>query len=113
MKIIYCKSSILYLLLNGKIQDVLTPWHLHIDFSNEVIIIKKRNWYLIGNNEDINAFRFIRSINIHERVIGADIQIKSMGNYSRVFCIKKQDINNIKNELIKYNQTKKNGLIIS
>lgn len=111
MEIIDCKSSFLYLLLNGKINDLLTPWYLQIDFSKEIITIKKRNWYLIGFNENINAFKFIRSIKIHERIFGSDIQIKAMGNNSSVFCLKKNEIEKIKSELINYNATK-NRIII-
>lgn len=110
---VFCsKSSILFLFLNGKIEDLLTPWRICVDFSQETISVKKRNWYLIGVNENIQAFRFIRSIYIKQHIFGADIEITSMGNYSKVFCITKRDAEQLKNVLIEYNQRRKGGFII-
>lgn len=110
---IYSKSSFFFLLINGKIEHILTPWEIGIDFTREFISVRKRNWYLIGVNENIHSFRFIRSIEIKQRVFGADIYIKSMGNLSNAICLPKNDAEEIKNALIEYNQSKKNGFIIS
>ena len=106
-------SSIWYLLLNGKFEDVYTPWKLIIDFNLETLTIKKRNWYLFGVNEEIHAFRFIRRMQIDQHVFGADININLFGGSAKVFCLKKSDTNEIKNRLINYNQDKKGGFIIS
>jgi hypothetical protein len=113
IKEISSKSSIIFLFLNGKIEDVLAPWKICVDFELETIIIKKRNWYLIGINENVHAFRFIRNIDIHQRIFGADIEINSFGNSSKVFCIAKNEANEIKNVLIEYNQRRKGGFVIS
>ncbi len=113
VKVICSKSSILFLFLNGKIEDVLAPWKICVDFELETITIKKRNWYLIGVNENVHAFRFIRNIDVHQRVFGADIEIKSFGSSSKAFCITKNEANEIKNALIEYNQRRKGGFVIS
>jgi len=106
------KSSTFILFLNGKIESILTPWKICIDFSQGFISVRKRNWYLIGVNENIHAFRFIRSINVHQRIVGADIEIKSMGNVSKVICLPKKDVEEMKNLLIEYNQERKGGFIL-
>jgi hypothetical protein len=110
---IVSESSVIYLFLNGKLEDILTPWKISIDFKQETIIVTKRNWYLIGKNENVHAFRFIRAISIHRRIFGADIEIKSFGNTSKALCIKKKDANTIKKSLIQYNQSKKGEFIIT
>jgi hypothetical protein len=106
-------SSVFYLFINGKLEDILTPWNLSLDFQQETITIIKRNWYLIGNNEYIHAFRFIRAVNVHQRIFGADIEIRSFGNISKAICLKKNDANIIKEALIQYNKSKKGGFIIT
>lgn len=113
IKEIRSKSSRAFLFLNGKIEDILSPWHICVDFQLETITIKKRNWYLIGINENVHAFRFIRNIDIHQRIFGADIEIKSFGSSSKAFCIAKNDAVEIKNALIEYNQRRKGGFVIS
>lgn len=107
------KSSLIYLFLNGKIEDLIAPWQIFVDFQKETIIVKKRNWYFIGVNENVHAFRFIRKINIHQRIFGADIEISSAGSSSKALCLKKEDANKIKEALIEYNQQRKNGFILS
>lgn len=105
-------SNKLFLILNGKIEEVFTPWKIEIDFQLEMITIKKRNWYLIGINESIHAFRFIRKIEIIQHLFGADIEIRSIGNTSKIFCLKKIHAEEIKIALIDYNQKSKGGFII-
>lgn len=107
------KSSILFLLLNGKIEDILTPWHIIIDFQTETITIKKRNWYLIGVDEEVHAFKYIRRVQIDQHVFGADLEVKLFGGIARVFCLKKSSAKEIKEMLIDYNQKRKGGFIIS
>ncbi|MBU3658943.1 MAG: hypothetical protein FGM14_03665 [Flavobacteriales bacterium] len=105
-------SNKLFLFLNGKIEDILTPWIINIDFQKEIITIKKKNWYLIGVNEYIHAFRLIKRIEIKQHIFGADIEIRSMGNTSKICCIKKINAEEIKLALIDYNQGNKGGFII-
>ena len=107
------KSSILFLFLNGKIEDILAPWYICVDFQLETITVKKRNWYLIGINENVHAFKFIRNIDIHQRIFGADVEIKSFGCSSKVFCIAKKEADKLKDALIEYNQRRKIGFVIS
>ena len=106
-------SSIFYLFLNGKLEDILTPWKISVNFQQETITVTKRNWYLIGSNEDVHAFRFIRAISVHRRIFGADIEIRSFGNTSKAFCLKKDEAETIKESLIQYNQSKKDGFIVT
>lgn len=106
-------SSVFYLFLNGKLEDLLTPWKICVDFHQDTITITKRNWYLIGKNEYVHAFRFIRAVSVHGRIFGADIEIRSFGNISKAICLKKSDANTIKEALIQYNQSKKDGFIVT
>lgn len=107
------KSSIFILFINGKLEDILTPWKIIINFQTETITIKKRNWYLIGTNEEIHAFKFIRRIYIDQHFFGADIDISLFGGGAKVYCLKKSSANEIKEILIDYNQNRKGGFIIS
>lgn len=106
-------SSILFLFLNGKLEDVLTPYRIIIDFEQQTITVKKRNWHLIGSKIDIYAFRFIRHIQIEEHIFGADIQISIMGGSANVACLTKRNAEEIKRLLMLYNQERKGGFIIS
>ena len=61
------------MLANGRTGDVLTPWHVVIDTTEQTITVSKRNRVLIGVDEDTLSFRFIRRITIDRHLIGADI----------------------------------------
>ncbi len=111
--IVCSRSTLLYLFLNGKLEDIIAPWNISVDFEKEIITIKKRNWYFIGINENVHAFRFIRSINVHNRIFGADLEITSFGNRSKALCLPKNEATQIKQALIEYNQHKKGGFIIT
>lgn len=107
-------SSILSLILNGKLFHVFNPWHIIVNFDEETITVKKRNQFLIGIDRDIIAFRYIRKVTIDEHLFGADIHIKVVGGYASAFCIPKSDAKKIKKMLLEYNQTKKGkGIIFS
>jgi hypothetical protein len=100
--------------INGKGTHVLNPWHIIIDTEEETIIIRKRNAVLIGVDEQILAFRFIRSINIDQHIFGADIHIKVVGGKASAYCIPKSDAIVIKDILLEYNMQKKGkGIIFS
>lgn len=106
------KSSILSLILNGKLFHVFNPWHIIVDFKEETITVKKRNQFLIGIDRDIIAFRYIRKVTIDEHLFGADIHIKVVGGNASAYCISKDDARKIKNSLMEYNQKKKGRSII-
>jgi hypothetical protein len=107
-------SSKLALIMNGKILHIFNPWTISISKTEEYIKVTKRNWYLIGRDEQILAFRYIRNITIDRHLFGADIHIKIMGGKISAYCISKRAARKIRNHLLEYNQTKKGrGIIFS
>lgn len=106
------KSTILALLFNLRWLDFLTPWRIIINTDEETITVRKRNYILIGVDEDVFAFRYIRRLKIDEHIIGADIEIKVVGGKAVVFSLSKRDCMQIKRILIDYNQTRKGKAII-
>lgn len=107
-------SSDTALIASGKCFHIANPWKIIVDTDEETITVSKRNWFLVGKDTQILAFRFIRSININQHLIGADIHIKVVGGKASVFCISKIDANKIKELLLEYNMNKKGrGIIFS
>ena len=107
------KSTLLVLFFNLRWIDILTPWHIIIDTDEETITIRKRNYILIGVDEEVFSYRFIRHIKIDEHLIGADIEIKVSGGKAVAYCIPKRDCRRIKRIIVDYNKTRKGkGLII-
>ena len=99
---------------NGKIIHVATPWHLIVDTDEETITVRKRNLTMIGVDEDVLAFRYIRRIRIDQHLIGADIEIKAVGGTVTAYCLNKSDCKKIKQILMEYNSTKRGkGIIFS
>jgi len=114
MQSVHYNSTIISLLANGRIKHLLNPWHIIVDFDDEIIKIVKRNWYLIGKDEQILAFRYIRNITIDRHIFGADIHIKIIGGKVSAYSIPKKGAAEIRDVLLKYNKTKKGkGIIFS
>ena len=67
------------LIFNGKGAHVVNPWRIEVDTDAEIISVKKRNWHMIGTDDQTVAFKRIRSITIDEHFVGADIHIKVVG----------------------------------
>jgi hypothetical protein len=105
------KSSKLFLLLNGKLKDFFCPWILKINFEDEYITISKRNWYLVGFNEIVNSFKYIRSIKIYDHFFGSDIEITASGNNSFIFSISKKEVRQIRDLFISYNKNNSSKII--
>ena len=59
-------STVLSLIFNLKLEEILTPWIVILDTDLEIITVKKRNWYLIGVDIDTIPIRNIRNIFINE-----------------------------------------------
>ena len=97
---------------NGKIINAATPWHLIVDTDEETITVRKRNLTMIGVDEDVLAFRFIRRIRIDQHLIGADIEIRAVGGTVTAYCLSKCDCKRIKQILMEYNATKRGKEII-
>ncbi len=106
-------SSIISLLANGRITDILTPWHIIVNVEESAIIVKKRNWFLIGVDEQYIAFRFIRNITIDEHLFGADLLIRAIGGKVEMFCMPKKDARKVKDILNHYNKTRGKKLIFA
>lgn len=100
----YTKSSIINLIFNGRILDILSPWELTIDFSNNLIVSEKRNWYLIGVDKNIIPISNIRNVSINEHLFGSDIFIKIYGSTISSFYLPKKDVLEIKKILLDKNK---------
>jgi hypothetical protein len=92
------------LIFNGKGSHVVNPWRIIIDTDAEIISVKKRNWHMIGTDDQTVAFKRIRSITIDEHFVGADIHIKVVGGSISVYCLSKSDARKIKEILLAYNE---------
>lgn len=99
-------SSWISLFINLKIEYILTPWRITVDFQEETVTVSQRNWYLIGKKSDTIAFRFIREMNIKEHIWGADIMIKVAWHSVFARYIPKRKAKTIRRALIDYNQNK-------
>ena len=106
-------SSEASLVTNGHAIDVLTPWRITIDTDEQTITVSKRNRILIGVDEDVLAFRFIRRITIDQHLIGADITINAVGGTVTAYCLEKSACKNIKQILMDYNKTRKSEIVFS
>ena len=108
------RSRELSLLFNGRIINAFTPWRIVVDTDAETITVRKRNFILIGVDEEVFSFRFIRRVTIDEHFIGADLEIKVVGGTARVYCLSKRDCKQIKQILLAYNSLKRGkGIVIS
>ena len=97
---------------NGKIINAATPWHIIVDTDEETITVRKRNLTMIGVDEEVLAFRFIRRIRIDQHLIGADIEIKAVGGTVTAYCLSKSDCKKIRQLLMDYNATKRGKGIV-
>ena len=107
------KSTIISLIANGKPLHIINPWIIQVDIDEGAIIVKKRNWFFIGIDEQYIAFRFIRNITIDEHLFGADLFIRAIGGNVKAYCISKKSAQEIKNLLNNYNKTRGKKLIFA
>jgi len=107
------KSSLISLIANGKITHVLNPWVIFVDIEEGAITVRKKNWFLIGTDEQYIAFRFIRNITRDEHLFGADLFIKAIGGNVKAFCLPKKDAKQIRDILNKYNKTRGKKLVFA
>ncbi len=95
------KSSTLSLIVAGKFISILSPWRIYLDPNNKSISVKKKNWYLIGEDEELCTFARVRNIKIDELLFGANIYIKVIGSGTiACYCIRKSDAKKIRNMLL-------------
>ena len=88
------------------------PWNLNIDFQNEILEAKQRNWFLIGYRTNTVSLRFIRNVTIQEHIFGANIHIRTMGENFMIKYLDKKDAEKIKNLLLEFNRNRGNQIII-
>lgn len=92
------KSTFLSLFFFGEnILDIITPWHISLDFINELITVKKRNYYLIGVDKKTIPLKNIRTISIDEHLFGANIFFKVYGGNTIIKCLSKKKAREIYN----------------
>lgn len=97
-------SNPIALFFGGKWWDILCPWVLSLNYQNNILKVSKRNWFLIGTDEQIVPFRLIRRININTHFWGADVEISVFGSGKiSAFCLSKTDAQEVKNILIDNN----------
>ncbi|WP_369049532.1 hypothetical protein [Tenacibaculum sp. UWU-22] len=112
-KLFNTKSNIFTLIINGKIEHILSPWTLELDLNKETITILKRNLYYIGTDTNTISFKYIRKIEINEHLFGSDITIRAIGGSVSARFLPKKDLQVLREKLIEYNQTKTNHIIFS
>ena len=110
MNLIKSKSSLIALFFNGQLAHIINPWVLTVDYENETITVEKRNWYFIGINKNIIAFRFIRNIRVDEHLFGANISIKATGGWVEAKYLSKSNTEAFKNSLFEYNKSRNNQI---
>lgn len=94
------KSTFMGLLTRGKFWGLLTPWVIEIDIPNSRVHVEKKNWYLIGKNEDTYQFSSVRNVKIDRSLFGADIHIRMYAGTVSVFGISKNDAKKIASLLL-------------
>ena len=79
----------------------LTHWHIELDYSEHLLIIKKRNWFLIGVDTETYNFGKIRNIKIDEHILTADIFIKVYAGSIKTFYFRKSNAKDFRDKLMK------------
>lgn len=105
-------SSIISLLITGRLMHILNPWHIEVNLDELYIKVKKRNWFLIGFDDQVYPFKYIRNINTNTHLFGADITIRVIGGKAEVLSIPKSSTRKIKEMLIRYNNSRKGNHIV-
>lgn len=80
--------------------NLITRWHIIIDLNNKLITIKKRNWYLIGHQEDVYAFKSVRHVQVKNHLFGADIGIRMFSGNAIAYSISKSKASEIRKILL-------------
>ena len=106
------KLSNAALLMNGSFKSVINTLGVIVDTDQETITLRKRNWHLIGVNEQVLAFKYIRDIKIDQHVFGADVQINTFNDSISISNIDKNDANKIRDILIQFNKNRGEDSII-
>lgn len=90
------KSSSFNLMLRGQFWNAIIPWTVEVDAANNFITVRKRNWYLIGIDENKFRFTSVRHIEIDQRLFGTDMFIRMYGNSLTIPCLKRKAANRLR-----------------
>ena len=70
----------------------LVPTTVQLDTDAKTLVIRRRNYYLIGVDRTLIPIRNVRRVEIDTHLFGADIKMKVYGTGNVVAkCIKKRD----------------------
>ena len=106
------QSSRTSLLSFGKLDDMVTPSALEVDFDKQEIVVSKRNWHLIGVDRDVFFFRHIRRLTIDTHLIGADVTIRIVGSKCHIPSIPKADAKELMRLFREYNENNPKHAVI-
>lgn len=84
------KSSSLNLLLRGQVLNAFIPWTIEVDTDKNFITVRKRNWYLIGVDENRFKFSAVRHVELDQQFFGTDLFIRMYGNSLSIPCLKRR-----------------------
>lgn len=74
----------------------LFPMTVRLDTSTKTLVLRRRNFYVIGVDRTLIPIRNIRKVEIDTHLLGADIKMKVYGTGSVIAkCIKKRDARKI------------------
>ena len=90
------ESSRIKLLLRGQLWDAIIPWKIEVDAQNNFITVRKRNWYLIGVDENRFKFSSVRNVDLDQCLFGADMFIRMYGNSLRIPCLNRKEANKLR-----------------
>jgi len=106
------QSSRTSLLSFGKLDDMVTPSSLEVNFDKQEIIVSKRNWHLIGVDRDVFFFRHVRRLTIDTHLIGADVTIQIVGSKCHIPSIPKADAKELMRLFREYNENNPKHAVI-
>ncbi|MGE0636103.1 MAG: hypothetical protein AB7G44_03205 [Bacteroidia bacterium] len=92
--------------------DLIRPWHLIVDIDKKQIVVKKRNWFLIGMDEKTYQFNTVRNVQINNHLFGSNILIQVYAGKAVAYCISKSEAQQIKEVLLNKNWSKSDSVDI-
>lgn len=90
------KSSSFNLVLRRQLWNAFIPWAIEVDTDKSFITVRKRNWYLVGVDENKFKFSSVRHVEIDQQLFGTDIFIRMYGSSLTVPCLKRRAANELR-----------------
>lgn len=100
------QSTVLGSITRGKFWNLLTPWRIDVDIEKSRVHIEKKNWYLIGKDEETFQFTSVRRVKIDRSLFGADLHIRMYAGSASVFGISKRSAKAIATMLLDVQATR-------